>query len=207
MTQEGGFFPDSGQMSLALCEGAPLEGCSLGHSLEEGRPRCPICDTPFIPPGVAPHPRPGAGTLSGPQRPGLCLASWPGGQTATETSVPNAVSSVIQECAAWTPRRAERRGTTWSHSSTPLCSQGCRGAPTTTPLQVTRARPPLSPGVPARLGGSPQDRLPHPRLPAPPCMRWAFPAVGREKASSAWYPRAQGDGHFTESAQAPCQTP
>lgn len=41
-----------------------------------------------------------------------------------------------QALAAWTPRQARRPSTTWRASSTRQCSQGCREAHTTTPLQV-----------------------------------------------------------------------
>lgn len=42
---------------------------------------------------------------------------------------PMSMLSFIQECAVWTPRQAKRLATTWSRSSTLLCSQACKGRP------------------------------------------------------------------------------
>lgn len=55
--------------------------------------------------------------------------------------VPCPMLSFIQECAVWTPRQAKRLATTWSRSSTLLCSQACKGDLTTTPLLVTHPTP------------------------------------------------------------------
>lgn len=122
--------------------------------------------------------------------PGLC----PGGEkTGDRSPVPCPVLSFVQECAAWTRRRAERLATTWSHSSTLLCSQACRGAPTTTPLLVMQTHLAQAPW-PHASGGSPIAHPPE-RV---HCLRGADEAG---KGSSAYVSRDRGDGHSTESGR------
>lgn len=55
-----------------------------------------------------------------------------------------------QAPAAWTPKRARKRSTTWRASSTRRFSPGCRGGRTTTPSQVPTAGPAAS----SRVGGT-----------------------------------------------------
>ena len=110
--------------------------------------------------GWFPHPAPvGASTLPGLQH---RLQEW--GRVCVQVGrkqrgwpFPCPVLSFVQECAAWTRRRAERLATTWSHSSTLPCSQACRGGPTTTPLLVTQTHRAQAP-QPHASGGSPIAR-------------------------------------------------
>ena len=148
-SQKGSFFPLSGPVSPISSRGIILDSSLRNYPRQTP---CSCLDggtfSSFLSPlkRGSPSPNPsGASTLPGPQ---CQLQEWGPGQVCVQAGrrqkgrpVPCPILSFIQECAVWTPRQAKRLTITWSHSSTLLSSQACKGDPTTMPLLVMHPAP------------------------------------------------------------------